>query len=207
MKWVGELGSHHTYLAAFIPNLLHYPMLAQHPLLVKYTKLMGCTSVVTIIPNFALFSYFTTHRFHNQVYPHLVRVLENGLRDGWWWWWWWCGSWWVIGVVWVVVVVMMGGGGGNDGWWYGWWFWVVVMVVMRGSGWVCSGECRVQNQGNYFGSRTIITTILYPTFNCRFLEYLLDFVVNFPFQTAAQLKSYFCCLPKRKTLSHNSSHK
>jgi len=37
--------------------------------------------VVTIIPNFALFSYLTTDRFHNQVYPHLVRVLENGLRD------------------------------------------------------------------------------------------------------------------------------
>jgi len=31
--------------SAFIPNLLHYPMLAQHPLLVKYTKLMACTSV------------------------------------------------------------------------------------------------------------------------------------------------------------------
>jgi len=37
--------------------------------------------VVTITPNFALFSYFTTDRFHNQVYPHLERVLENGLRD------------------------------------------------------------------------------------------------------------------------------
>jgi len=39
--------------------------------------------VVTIILNFALFSYFTTDRFHNQVYPHLVRVLENSLRDRW----------------------------------------------------------------------------------------------------------------------------
>ena len=37
--------------------------------------------VVTIIANFALFSYFTTDRFHYQLDPHLVSVLENGLRD------------------------------------------------------------------------------------------------------------------------------
>ena len=38
---------------------------------------------VAIILNFALFGYFTTDRFHYELYPHLARVLENGLRDPW----------------------------------------------------------------------------------------------------------------------------
>ena len=47
--------------------------------------------LVTITPNFALFSYFTTDRFHYQLYGHLERCLKthegiwteylNGLRD------------------------------------------------------------------------------------------------------------------------------
>jgi len=44
-------------------------------------NLVGDMLFVTIIPNFAFFSYFTTDRFNNQVYPHLVRVHENGLRN------------------------------------------------------------------------------------------------------------------------------
>jgi len=49
MKIAGkELVLHHTYFASFIYNLLQYPLLAQHPLLVKYTKIMGCTSVQSI---------------------------------------------------------------------------------------------------------------------------------------------------------------
>ena len=33
--------------------------------------------LVTIIPNFALFSYFTTDRFHYQLYGHLARFLKT----------------------------------------------------------------------------------------------------------------------------------
>ena len=33
--------------------------------------------LVTIIPNFALFSYFTTDRFHYQLYGHLARCLKT----------------------------------------------------------------------------------------------------------------------------------
>ena len=36
---------------------------------------------VTNIPNFALLSYFTTDRFHYQLYGHLAPVLENDRRD------------------------------------------------------------------------------------------------------------------------------
>ena len=32
---------------------------------------------VTIIPNFGLFSYFTTDRFHYQLYGHLARCLKT----------------------------------------------------------------------------------------------------------------------------------
>jgi len=35
----------------------------------------------TIIPNFALFSYFTTDRFHYQLYGHLAPALEKDRRD------------------------------------------------------------------------------------------------------------------------------
>jgi len=35
----------------------------------------------TIIPNFAHFSYFTTDRFHYQLYRHLAPVLEKDRRD------------------------------------------------------------------------------------------------------------------------------
>ena len=33
--------------------------------------------LVTIILNFALFSYFTTDRFHYQFYGHLARCLKT----------------------------------------------------------------------------------------------------------------------------------
>ena len=48
LVWGGggsELGSHRTYFASFVPNLLHNSMFGQHPLLEKYTKLTGRTSV------------------------------------------------------------------------------------------------------------------------------------------------------------------
>jgi len=48
MGSVGELGSHHTHFATSIPNFLHCPMLAQHSLLVKHTKLMGRTPVSSL---------------------------------------------------------------------------------------------------------------------------------------------------------------
>ena len=35
----------------------------------------------TIIPNFALFGYFTTDRFHYQLHGQLAPVLGNGRRD------------------------------------------------------------------------------------------------------------------------------
>lgn len=57
IAWAVDWAIHHTYFTASRPNLLPYSMLAQHPLLIKYTKLMGC-AFVKGRPFFAVPKYF-----------------------------------------------------------------------------------------------------------------------------------------------------
>ena len=45
-----------------------------HP---SYSSYDTYIMLVTIIPNFALFGYFTTDRFHYQLYGHLARCLKT----------------------------------------------------------------------------------------------------------------------------------
>ena len=65
--------NHHPCSVPWIHALPQY-----HPSCSSYASYI---IVVTIIPNFALFSYFTTDRFHYQLCPYLARGPEYRRRD------------------------------------------------------------------------------------------------------------------------------